>query len=127
MKQEQISTAYKTVEELYKVKGLPFAVSKQLYMLKHDLEPHAQCENEKRVEVLETWKAINPDGTLHITTENVNQINKAFDEIAKTEIEWLAEPVKMTLTAEQVEKLGITGEIIEKLVGFIEFTEEGDE
>lgn len=126
MKQARFRTALRCIEGLYDTKGLPFALSKKLFMLKREIQPHVEHEDEQRVNVLKDWNALNPDNTLNITTENVNQINAAYADIAKTEVEW-GEPVVITLTEELTEKMGITGKTMEDMEGFIVFKEEGDE
>ena len=126
MKQAKFRTALKCIEGLYETKGLPFAISKTLFMLKREIQPHVMHEDEQRVEVLKEWNALNPDYTLNITTENVNQINAAYADIAKTEVDW-GEPVVITLTEELTEKMGITGKTMEDMEGFIRFEMEGDE
>lgn len=127
MMQGKITQAYKTVCNLYKAKGLPFSLSSRLFQLKRRLQPYVEHQKEQEIALLESWDAINPDGTLRITTENVNQVNAGMNEIASAEVEWNEQPVVICLTDELTEKLGITGEIIEDMEGFIVFKEEGDE
>lgn len=127
MKQGKITLAYKTVFDLYRVKGLPFGLSSRLFTLKRKLQPYVEHQQEQEMELLESWKALNPDGTMNITTENVNQVNAGMSEIQTAEVEWNEPPVKITLNADLTEKLDITGEIIEQVEGFIEFMEEGEE
>ncbi len=127
MKQGKITQAYKTVCGLYKAKGLPFSLSSRLFTLKRKLQPFVEHQREQEIELLESWKALNPDNTLNITTENVNQVNAGMSEIANADVEWNEQPVIILLTDELTEKLGITGEIIENVDGFIEFKEVGDE
>lgn len=128
MTQGEITVAFKTVSELYKAKGVPYMVSKRLYDLKRKLQPHFEFQKEKELDLLEEWDAINPDGTLRITSENVNQINAKLNEIQKMEVDWQEPPVSILLNDDLAEKLGITGEILEKLEGFVDFEEmDGDE
>lgn len=127
MKQGKITQAYKAVCNLYKVKGLPFSLSSRLFQLKRKLQPFVECQQEQEMELLERWDAVNPDGTLKVSTENVNQVNAGLHEIQTAEVEWDEPPVKITLTDDLAEKMGITGEVIEQVDGFIEFEEEGDE
>lgn len=128
MTQGEITVAFKTVSELYKAKGVPYMVSKRLYDLKRRLQPHFEFQREKELDLLEEWDAINPDGTLRITSENVNQINAKLNEIQNMEVDWQEPPVSILLNDDLAEKLGITGEILEKLEGFVDFEEmEGDE
>lgn len=128
MTQGKITVAFKTVSELYKVKGVPYIVSKRLYDLKRKLQPHFEFQKEKELDLLEEWDAINPDGTLRITSENVNQINAKLAEIQNMEVDWQEPPVSILLNDDLAEKLGITGEILENLEGFVNFEEmEGEE
>lgn len=126
MKQAKFRTALRCIEGLYDTKGLPFAISKKLFMLKREIQPHVIHEDEQRVEVLKEWNALNPDGSLNITTENINQINAAYADIANTEVEW-GDPVTIILTDDLTEKMGITGKTMEDMEGFISFEMEGEE
>lgn len=127
MKQGKITQAYKTVFDLYRVKGLPFGLSSRLFTLKRKLQPFVEHQQEQEMELLESWKALNPDGTINVTSENVNQVNAGLQEIQTAEVEWNEQPITITLNDDLTEKLGITGETIEQVEGFIEFKEEGDE
>ena len=127
MKQGKITQAYKTVFDLYRVKGLPFSLSSRLFTLKRKLQPFVEHQQEQEMELLESWKALNPDGTMNITTENVNQVNDGLKSIQDAEVEWNEQPITIALNDDLTEKLGITGEIIEQVDGFIVFKEEGDE
>lgn len=128
MTQGKITVAFKTVSELYKAKGVPYMISKRLYNLKRKLQPHFEFQQEKELDLLEEWDAINPDGTLRITSENVNQINAKLNEIQNMEVDWQEPPVSILLNDDLAEKLGITGEVLEKLEGFVDFEEmEGEE
>lgn len=128
MKQGNITTAFKAVCNLYKVKGLPFSLSSRLFTLKRKLQPFVECQQEQEMELLERWNALNPDGTLNVTSENVHQVNAGLNEIQTADVDWTEPPIKITLTDDLAEKLGITGEILEKLEGFVDFEEmEGDE
>lgn len=127
MKQGKITQAYKTVFDLYRVKGLPFSLSSRLFTLKRKLQPFVEHQQEQEYALLEEWNAINPDDTLCITTENVNQVNAGMKKISESEVEWNEPPITITLDADLTEKLGITGAIIEQVEGFIDFKEVGDE
>ena len=127
MKQGKITQAYKTVFDLYRVKGLPFSISSRLFTLKRKLQPFVEHQQEQEYALLEEWNAINPDDTLNVTTENVNQVNAGMKDIRDADVEWDEPPVKILLTDELTENMGITGEVIDHVDGFIEFTEGSDE
>ena len=114
MKQRQISAAYQAVTQLYKVEGLPFSVSMQLYLLKKKLDPYIELEAEKERTLFD---ASGESGTL--TPEMRREIAK----ILEAEVEWNEEVLHFVLLPEMIDKMGITGEILDKLDGFVTIEE----
>ena len=51
------------------------------------------------------------------------ELQAAFAEILKTEVDFKLEPVVIQLTPELAEKMNITAEMLEVLDGFVEFVE----
>lgn len=120
MKQEKIFVAYKLLERLNKVPGLPFGICSKLYMLKKNLAPYYEAQQEKQMVLFEAV-GIDENGQVEITKE----LKKSLADILKTEVDCEVQPVKIELTQDMADKLGLTGEIIEQLEGFVEFVEVG--
>ena len=129
MKQGKINVAFRVLCDLYRIKGLPFGLSSMLFNQKRNLQPFVEHYNEAEAEVLEKWDAITPAGTVRtdMPMADVAKINKELDEIRATDVECNVKPITVVLTDELTEKLGITGEIIEQLDGFVVFEMEGAE
>ena len=128
MKQGRINVAFGKVCELYRVKGLPFSLSANLFTLKKRLEPYVEHYSEQEYNLLTERNALNPDGTTRtdMPPEEVVAINKQLNEMRNTDVKY-GEPMKIMLTDALVEKLGITGELIEQMDGVICFETEGAE
>ena len=119
MKQGRIAMAYKTIISLYKKPGLPFRICNQLFMLKKVLEPFYEFQADMEGKVIEeSGQEIN-------RFEMTPEIRKAFEQIQAEEVEIEIEPLEIPLTDDLAEKMGITGEMIDQLDGFIKFTEAG--
>ena len=117
MKQGKIVAAYKTLMRLNKVPGLPFSLCNKLFMKKRELEPYFQSQREQENVLIEA-SGQKPDEGYDLTPEIKREIRK----IAETDVDYEVNPVEISLTDEQCEKLGLTGEIMEILDGFIKFT-----
>ena len=115
MKQGRITAAYKTLAKLNKIPGLPFGLCNRLYLKKHELEPYYNSQAEQEQVILDA------SGQEHV--DITPEIRKAFYEITETDVEYEENPVEVVLTDELAEKLGVTGEMIETLEGFVKFSE----
>ena len=120
MKQNRISKCYKAIVMMYKRTGVPFGICVQLFQLKKKLEPYYELQGEKEKEILKThgWEE-EMIGRVPYTPE----ILKAFKEIQDAEVEYDGEPMEIRITEDIAEKLGITGEVIDMVDGFIRFVE----
>lgn len=120
MKQVKISNAYKATVKMYRMPGVPFSICNQLFMLKKKLEPYYELQGEKEEQILKEngW-----DDEMIGKIPFTKEILKAFKEIHEAEVEWKEEPVTIIINDEIGTRLGITGEIIDQLDGFIQFTE----
>lgn len=129
MRQGKINVAFRVLCDLYRVKGLPFSLSSMLFNQKRNLQPFVEHYNEAEAEVLEKWDAITPAGTVRtdMPMAEVAKINKELDEIRATDVEYDVTPITIVLNDELTEKLGVTGEIIEQLDGFVNFVEMEDD
>ena len=121
MKQKRINIAYKTLLKLYKTEGIPFTVSCTLFMLKKKLQPYYDLEAEKEDEILKREGAIDDSGVINMN----NAVRKAFTEILDSEVEYDEAPVDIRINEDMAAKLGVTGELIDQMDGFINFIYEG--
>ena len=126
MKQGRIVVAWTEIGILYKTKGVPFGISSQLFTLKRKLQPFVEHQQEQEIAALEEIGAVNTDMTVNVTDENCKQINDIMREIRETEVEYNEEPTTIKLTDAICEKLGVSGETIDKLDGFVVFEMEGE-
>lgn len=120
MKQERIFVAYKLLERLNRTKGLPFGMCVQLYKAKETLRPFYEAQKEKEMVLFEA-AGIDENGNVMMTAE----LKKSIADIMKTDVDFTVEPVKISITQDEANILGMTAEIIEQLNGFIEFMEVG--
>ena len=129
MKQGKINTAFGIVCDFYRIKGLPYALSRDLFLLKKKIEPYFEHYSEQEFNLLSERNALNPDGTIRrdVPQEEVTAINKELNDMRSTEVEWKEEPLTVKLTSWLTEKLGVTGELIEQLDGIICFEEKEDD
>ena len=125
MKQGKINVAFREICNLYKIKGLPYTLSRNLFFLKRDIQPYVEHYNEAEEEVLEKWDAITSAGTVRtdMPMADVAKINKELDEIRATDVEYDVTPITIVLNDELTEKLGVTGELMEQLDGFVNLVE----
>ena len=125
MRQGKITAGYKAVLGLYATPGLPLRISKELFLLKRDMEPYVEWQQEEeRKAQLENSSGIDESGIYIMTTEQRISLNKKFKEIQDTEVEWKRAPVFIPLSDEKAAELKITGRTIDQLDGFVEFAEE---
>ena len=82
------------------------------------MKPYIECQIERR-QVLFEAAGISEDGSVEYTPA----LKKSLIEIQTAEVEWTAEPMKIEVTPEIVEKLNVTAEMLEILDGFVEFVE----
>lgn len=112
IKQRKISAAYQAVTKLYKIEGLPFCISMDLYLLKKKLDPYIELEVEKEKTL---FAASGESGILS------PEMKAELSKIMEAEVEWDEKPLLFILDHEQLEKMNITGELLDKLDGFIVF------
>ena len=128
MKQARIAIAYKKILELYAIKGLGYKISGQLFLLKNKLQPYMDHQREQEIRLIEE----NNDGEMEegkyrLTDENTKVINKGLAEIQEAEVDYTDPPTVIVLDDEKVITIGLTGELMDVLHGFVEFRMEGEE
>ena len=110
MKQRRITAAYQAVTQLYKIEGLPFVISMDLFLLKKKLAPYVELEAEKERALFDSNSGI-------LTAEMRQEITK----ILEADVEWKEEPLLFKLGYDLLQKMNITGELLDKLDGFVTF------
>lgn len=123
MKQGKINVAFSKVCEMYRIKGLPFTLSRDLFVLKGKLQPYVEHYSEQEYNLLSDRNALNPDGSTRndMPQNEVIAINKELNDMRQSEVEWKNKPLTIRLNAELTDKLGVTGELMEQLDGIILF------
>ena len=123
MKQGKITTAYNTIMELYRIKGLPYDMYLDLLEKKRDLQIYVDCqaEQEERIAV-EISGGMADDGTFPMDDRQQGEFFRRLAQIRDTEVKYEAEPIEIRGTeAFLVGTLGVTGETMDILDGFIRF------
>lgn len=123
MKQGKITSAFNTLTKMYRTKGLPFGISSILFNMKRQLEPYRDHQAEQEELLAEKYSGGEMDENGGYKMDGVARTLFAKDLIAmqNTEVECDVKPVTIDLNDELCEKMGITGETIDMLEGFIEF------
>lgn len=123
MTQGKINVAFNIVCNLYRIKGLQYTLSRDLFMLKKRLEPFVEHYTEQEHNLLADRNALNADGTIRqdMPQDEVIAINMELFDMRATEVEWKEEPLMIRLTNELADKLGVTGELMEQLDGIVTF------
>ena len=123
MTQGKINVAFTIVCNLYRIKGLQYMLSRDLFLLKKKLEPFVEHYTEQEHNLLVDRDALNPDGTIRqdMPQDEVIDINMELFDMRATEVEWNEEPLTIQLTDELADKLGVTGELMEQLDGIVTF------
>lgn len=116
----RITLAVKTLVKLGKREGVSFPVASRLFMLKKKLMPYYEMQAEQENVILEASGAVNENGEIDMTN-----IRSAFAKLQCSQVDYDEPPIQIELTADDYEKLGLTGEIMDILDGFVEFMEVG--
>ena len=123
MKQGQIVKAFTTLKTLTAVKGLPFGTLSGLYQARRALSGHVEAQQEKEMEIIRELGEVQQDGTIKFNDpeEGPKEMNRRFLEIVGTEIDAKIEPVTVRINQAAADKLGLDGEILGALDGFVNF------
>jgi len=122
MKQGKITAAYNMIKELYRIKGAPFEIYVTLFQLKRDLQMYIECQGEQEEQIaIEISGGMIADGTYPMDQAQQAEFMRKLQEIQKTEVKFDMKPVKIELTPDLAKLLGITGEVMDILYGFVDF------
>ena len=125
MKQGRIAAAHKMIMMLYRIKGVPYQVSVDLLRKKRDLQLFVDCQAEQEEKMAEEIAGgRNPDGSYPMDEEKQARFRRELAKIQEAEVTYDLKPITIMLTPELVEKMGITGEVMDILDGFVEFAME---
>lgn len=127
MKQGRITAAFKTIMMLYRCKGIPFQISVDLLKRKRELQVYVDCQTEQEERVAaEIAGGINEDGSYPMDEEKQARFRRELAKIQEVDVNYDLEPITIKLTPKLVEVMGISGEIMDVLDGFISFEMEED-
>lgn len=123
MTQLQISKAHETLVELYKIK-FPTQISKPVYVLKNLTKDTWEFMSNEETKIIQSYNGIlNNDGSFLFSGENAKErYEKCFSELNQLhnlEVELAFIPI--TITKAESNDKPISGEMIEKLEGFVIF------
>ena len=128
MRQGTITAAYNKIRELYRIKGVPFQISVELLRIKRELQLFVDCQGEQEEQIaVEISGGMIADGTYPMDQAQQAEFMRRLAEIQKTEVAYDLPPAKIKVTRKLVDLLGITGEVMDVLDGFVvfELEEEG--
>ena len=123
MKQGKITTAYNTIMDMYRIKGLPYDTYLDLLAKKRELQIYVDCqaEQEERIAV-EISGGMAADGTFPMDKAQQGEFFRKLADIRDTDVKYEAEPLEIRGTeAFLVNTLGVTGEVMDILDGIITF------
>ena len=123
MKQGKITTAYNTIMDMYRIKGLPYDTYLDLLAKKRELQIYVDCqaEQEERIAV-EISGGMAADGTFPMNKAQQGEFFRQLADIRDTEVKYDAKPIEICGTETfLVDTLGVTGEVMDILDGIITF------
>ena len=127
MRQGSITAAYKTIMNLYRFKGIPFQISVDLLKRKRELQVYVDCQTEQEERTAaEIAGGINEAGSYPMDEEKQARFRRELAKIQEVEVNYDLPPITIKLTPKLVEVMGISGEIMDVLDGFISFEMEED-
>ena len=122
MKQGRITAAQAAIMQLYRFKGIPFQISVDLLKMKRDLQVYVDCQAEQEEQMaLEISGGMNEDGSYPMDQAQQAKFRKELAKIQEEEVNYDLEPITIRLTPDLVERMGISGEVMDILDGFVIF------
>ena len=129
MKQGRITAAYSMIMQLYRVKGVPFQISVDLLRKKRELQVFVDCQAEQEEKMAEEIAGgVNEDGSYPMDQAKQAIFRRELAKIQEEDVNYDLEPITIKLTPELVERMGICGEVMDVLDGFVifEMKEDGE-
>lgn len=127
MKQGRITAAYSMIMQLYRVRGIPFQISVDLLRKKRELQVFVDCQAEQEEKMAEEIAGgINEDGSYPMDQAKQAIFRRELAKIQEVDVNYDLEPITIKLTPKLVEVMGISGEIMDVMDGFISFEMEED-
>lgn len=123
MKQGSIVRAFNTLKTLTTIKGLPFGALCSLYQARKALTGYVEAQEQAELEVIRELGTVDEKGviTYNDPGTGAKELAKKLREIAETEIDPCIKPVTVKITQETADKLGLDGDILNTLDGFVTF------
>ena len=126
MKQGKIVIAYNLLVKLYKIEGASFGVSSVLFNVKRRLEPYVEHQAEQETRLAEKYNdGANPDGSLKMEPEKQAKFFADLKKIQETEVDFDYKPAHLILDDKEFKLLGLNGEKLEILDGFMDIEVDG--
>lgn len=122
MKQGNIVRAFNTLKTLTTIKGLPFGTLCSLYQARKALTGYVEAQEQAELEVIRELGTVDEKGVItYNAPDGAKELAKKLREIAETEIDPCIKPVNVKITQETADKLGLDGDILNTLDGFVTF------
>lgn len=126
MKQGRIVIAFNLLMKLYKIEGASFGTSSVLFNTKRRLQPYVEHQAEQESLLAEKYSdGQNADGTLKMEQDQQAQFFADLKKIQETEVDFEYKPVRLVLDDHEFKLLGLNGEKMEALEGFMDIEVDG--
>lgn len=126
MKQGRIVIAFNLLMKLYRIEGASFGTSSVLFNTKRRLQPFVEHQAEQESLLAEKYgDGQNDDGSLKMTQENQALFFADLKKIQETEVDYDYNPVRLILDDHEFKLLGLNGEKMEALEGFMDIEVDG--
>lgn len=121
MKQGTITRAYKELQKLEEINGIPFKAMSRIHRIVKKMEPYIEAQQTEEIKAVKEFADIEPDGKIVYHNDgDAEKLNIRLGEIQNTEVDWDDEPVDVPYS----EKMDLNGKTIGVLEDFINFVEE---
>ena len=121
MKQGTITRAYKELQKLEEINGIPFKAMSRIHRIVKKMEPYIEAQQTEEIKAVKEFADIEPDGKIVYHSDgDAEKLNVRLGEIQNAEVDWEDEPVDIPYS----EKMDLNGKTIGVLEDFINFVEE---
>lgn len=126
MKQGRIVIAFNLLMKMYKIEGASFGTSSVLFNTKRRLQPYVEHQAEQESLLAEKYSdGQNADGTLKMEQDQQAQFFADLKKIQETEVNFEYKPARLVLDDHEFKLLGLNGEKMEVLEGFMDIEVDG--
>ncbi len=121
MKQGRITAAFKEIDRMCGIGGLPFRTISRLYSLRNRMKPLIEAQYDEEMRIVNELADVDEKGTLSFHEEGGKSVmNTLFNKIQQTEVDWDEKPEEIAYD----EKLGLSGNSLSALEGFVVIKED---